>query len=86
MTLAKPYFGHAHPQNFQMPFNLQEFVPGTRLATPIFFLIMPNQKTFEQLLIFRTLYQHTKNEAASFICSGEIVDLKILFSDWLTGF
>ena len=47
---------------------------------------MPNQKTFEQLLIFRTLYQHTKNEAASFICSGEIVDLKILFSDWLTGF
>ena len=27
-----------------------------------------------------------KNEAVSSICSGEIVDLKILQSDWLTAF
>ena len=27
-----------------------------------------------------------KNEAISFICSGEIVDLKIMQSDWLRAF
>ena len=47
---------------------------------------MPNQKIFDQLLIFVNLYQHTKNEAISSICSGEIVDLKILQSDWLRAF
>ena len=29
------------------------------------------------------LYQHSKNEDISSICSGDIVDLKILQSDWL---
>ena len=47
---------------------------------------MPNQKIFNQLLIFASLYQHAKNEAASSICSGEIFDLKILQSDWLRAF
>ena len=28
-------------------------------------------------------YQHTKNEAVSWICSGEMEDLKILQCDWL---
>ena len=32
------------------------------------------------------LYQHAKNETVSSICSGEIVDLKILQSDWLRAF
>ena len=32
------------------------------------------------------MYQHTKNEAASSICSGEILHLKILQSEWLTAF
>ena len=32
------------------------------------------------------LYQHAKNEAISSICSAEIVDLKILQSDWLRAF
>ena len=39
-----------------------------------------------QLLFFVNLYQHAKNEAVSSICSGEIVDLKILQSDWLRAF
>ena len=39
---------------------------------------MPNQKIFDQLLIFVNLYKHTKNEAVSLICSEEMVDLKIL--------
>ena len=33
------------------------------------FLTMPNQKFFNQLLIFVNLYQHGKNEAISSICS-----------------
>ena len=44
---------------------------------------MPNQKIFNQLLIFVNFYQHAKNEAISSICSGKIVDLKVLQSDWL---
>ena len=47
---------------------------------------MPNQKIFTQLLSFVNLYQHAKNEAVSLICSGEIIDLKILQSDWLRAF
>ena len=46
------------------------------------FLTMPNQKIFDQLLVFVNLYQHAKNETVSSICSREIVDLKILQSDW----
>ena len=47
---------------------------------------MPNQKIVNQLLICVSLYQHAKNKAASSICSGEILDLKILQSDWLRAF
>ena len=47
---------------------------------------MPNQKIFNQLLIFVDFYRHAKNEAISSICSAEIVHLKILQSDWLRAF
>ena len=47
---------------------------------------MPKQKTFNQLLILVSLYHHAKNEAISSICSGNILDLKILQSDWLRAF
>ena len=47
---------------------------------------MPNQENFNQLFFFVNLYQQAKNEAVSSICSGEIVDLKILQSDWLRAF
>ena len=55
-----------------------------RQVTPIFDYAQP--KIFHQLLIFVNLYQHIKNEAVSLICSGEIVDLKTLQSDWLRAF
>ena len=42
-----------------------------------YILTNPNKKNFE-LLVFVNLYQHAKNEVVSSICSGEIVDLKIL--------
>ena len=42
---------------------------------------MPNQKIFDQLLIFVNLYKRTKNEVVSLICSEEMVDLKILQSE-----
>ena len=44
---------------------------------------MPHQKPFNQLLLFVNLYQHAKNEAVSSICYGEMLDLKILQSEWL---
>ena len=47
---------------------------------------MSNQKNLNQLLIFVNLYQRAKNEAISSICSGRIVVLKILQSDWLRAF
>ena len=94
MRLATPIFDHANLYHFQSPFNLQELVPpykksfisiisfmrssqfyspDTRSAIPIF--------DHPQLLNFVNLYQCVKNEAASSICSGEILDLKILRSD-----
>ena len=57
----------------------------TRLATHSF-LTMPQQKHFNQLLIFVNLYHHAKNEAVSLICSGEMFDLKIPQSEWLRAF
>ena len=50
--LTASIFDHAHPRNFQSPFNLCEFVsackksvnsicPDTRLATPIFYRAQP---------------------------------------------
>ena len=47
---------------------------------------MPWQKIFNHLLIFVNLYQHAKHEAVLSICSAEIVDLKVLRSDWLKTF
>ena len=46
-----------------------------------------NQKNFDQPLIFvNNLYKHAKNEAVSSFCSGEMVDSKILQSEWLRAF
>ena len=50
------------------------------------FLTMPNQNILDQLLIFVNLMQNAKNETVSSIYFGEIVDLKILQSDWLRPF
>ena len=47
---------------------------------------MPNQKKFNQLLIFVNLYQHAKNETVASIYSRKIIDLKYLQSHWLTAF
>ena len=50
------------------------------------FLTMPNQKRFNQLLIFVNFHELAENEAVSSICSREIVHLKILQSHWLRVF
>ena len=51
------------------------------------FLTMPTQKKIDQLLIYVNFYQHAKNQICSInislICSGDMVDYKILQSDWL---
>ena len=53
-----------------------------RLDWPHPFFIMLNQKISDLLLIFVNLYHHEKNEAVSSICSEEVINLKILQSDW----
>ena len=47
---------------------------------------MPHQKLFSQLLIFVNFYQHAKIEAVLLIYPGEMLDLKILQSEWLRAF
>ena len=47
---------------------------------------MPNPIFFNELLISMNLYQHTKNQAFSSFFSGDIVNLKILQSDWPRAF
>ena len=53
---------------------------------PHSFLTIPHQKLFNQLLIFVNLYQHIENQAVSLIHSEEMLDLKILQSQWLLAF
>ena len=67
-------------------FNYRQFWSSeTRLATPIFDLAQPKKFTIN-FLISVNLYHHPENEAVSSTCSGEIIDLKILQSDWLRTF
>ena len=47
---------------------------------------MPTQKCFDQILIYVILYQHAKNQAISLIYSRDMVDQKIMQSDWLRTF
>ena len=55
------------------------------MATNI--LTMPNQKGFESTFNFcEFLYQHSNNYAISLVCVREMVDLKMLESDWLIPF
>ena len=54
--------------------------PQTKLATSIF--DHAQWKNFWSAFNFYKLYQHAKIEADSSICSGEMVDLKILVSSY----
>ena len=47
---------------------------------------MPTPNFYDQLLIYVNLYQHVNNQAISLICSGDIVDQKILQYDCLRAF
>ena len=47
---------------------------------------MPTQKFFYQLLIFMKLYQDAKKQSILSFSSRDIVNLKILQSDWLRAF
>ena len=73
-----------HEKNlFILPVHFSDTV-NFRVQTPDWphpFLTMPYQKIFNQILIFVNLYQHAKIEAVSSICSGQMVDLKILQSE-----
>ena len=91
-------FDHTHPNIIiNLKVSFLEFVPACKKSVTFIcsfwrpdwqhpFLPLPNQKLFNQLLIFVNLYHHAKNDAASSIFSGEMVDLKILELDWLRPF
>ena len=74
---------HAKNQLFLMfILEIQQILePVTRL-----FLTMPTKTFFDQLLIYVNFYHHAKNQVISLICSGNIIDLKILQSVWLRTF
>ena len=71
---AMPIFDHHHPNRVLRPVRPHPFFTT---PTPIF---------FSQLLISMNLYEHAKNQTFSLICSRDIVDLKILQSDWSRAF
>ena len=48
----------------------------TKPTIPRPFLTIPIQKCFDQLLVYVNLNQHAKNQAISFICSGDMVEKK----------
>ena len=92
--LATPIFDHAHPIHFWSAFNIYESVsackksansicsflsysPETRLVKPI---LCPTKTFSSNFYFFLNFYQHAKIKAVSLICSGEILDLKILIS------
>ena len=77
---------YQHAKNQLVPSVLSRDTVNFRVQRPDWphsFLTMPHQKLFNQLLIFVNLYQH---EAVSSICSGEMLDLKVLESEWLRAF
>ena len=59
-------------------------IPVTIVGTPI--LIMPTLIFLDQSLISINLYQYEKTQVFSSFFSSEIVDLKILESDWPRAF
>ena len=54
------------------------------MATDNFDHAHPN--FFQPTLISMNLYQHAQNNAFPSFCSGDLVNLKILQSDWLRVF
>ena len=57
--------------------------------TPVWshpFLTTSSHNAFHQLLIFRNLYQHARNHTFSSHCSTDIVDSKIIQSNWSRAF
>ena len=56
-----------------------------RTEWPNPFLTMPSWIFFSQLLLPMNLYQHARNQVFSSFCPRDIVDLKILNSDWPRG-
>ena len=60
-----------------------------RVVTPEWlhpFLTMPPSIFFDSLLISMDLYHNAKKQSFLSFCSRDIVNLKILQSDWLTAF
>ena len=64
--------------------NKQKISLSHRFLLETHFWSCPNKKISENF--FANLHQYAKNQAVSSICSGVMVDSKILQSDWLRAF
>ena len=94
--MVMPISDHTHPKIIEITFSFPGIAPECKISTvnfrvqwtdrPCPFLTMHTQKQFDQLLIYVNLYQHAQNQAISLIGSGDMVDYKILQSDWLRTF
>ena len=78
-----------HPKNQFIPlipfWDTANF-SALRPEWPYLFLTMPTTFFFNQLLISINLYQHAKTQAFSSLRSRDIINSKILQSDWLRWF
>ena len=87
-TISFPEFVSACKKSFFPCVHSQDAV-NFRVQRPDWphpFLTMLKQKILDQFLTFVNLYWHAKNKVVSSICSGKMVDLQILQSDWLRAF
>ena len=97
--MTTPVFDNAHPKIIAITFSVPEFVltcknsvysncwfiteMQSNLESPYLFLAMPTQK---YLLINVNLYQCAKNHTISWICSADMANQKVLYSNWLRTF
>ena len=89
-----PIFDQAHPKIIEITFNFPEFAPPCKkLVNSInsFFPSTPtsghaNPEIFWSTINLCEFVSTCKNQAISMICSGDMVDKKILQSDWLRTF
>ena len=83
--MATHNFDNILPKIIKITFSFTEFAPACKkLVHSIYSFLKYSHfkspittltwKFFDQLLIYVNLYQHAKNQAISFICSGDMID------------
>ena len=86
--MATSISDHTHPKIIEITFSFPEFVPECKKEKKsvhsVYSFLRYNQ--LQSPMTFKNMYQHAENQAISLICSGDMVDYKILQSDLLRTF